>query len=107
MVEVGQAGFADGEQLAVAGYGLHKTGTLADAEGRDAEVAALADLAGGDGVDDLDGELGQKAGTGDEGLGETLGGGEGLEVGEGACAMMKSPATVRRRASRWAPQPRA
>ncbi len=77
MVEVREVELADGQELAVVGDGFDEGGVGGGVEGADAEVAALADLAGGEGVDALAGELGEELGGGDEGLVEMPGGGEG------------------------------
>jgi len=60
MVQVGQLGLADGDQLARLRDGLHVTRPAPHAKRRNPEVAPMTDLARGDVVHHLGGELGQQ-----------------------------------------------
>lgn len=80
MIDVGQNQCADGHQFSFRSNGLDGIGSVgcfavqggADQKGRNAEVAALTDLGGGNGVDDFAGEVRQKMAGGDHGVSKTI-----------------------------------
>lgn len=81
-----EAGFADGDQFAVWGYGFHVARALAGVEWRDAEIAAVADLGCGDVIDHFGGKFGEQLRRRDHGFIEAAGLGELAELVNGVGA---------------------
>ena len=73
MVQVRQASFADGHQLAFRVHSLHKPARRPDVKRGDAKIAAVANLSGCEGVHHFRRELRQKLGGRDHRLLETAG----------------------------------
>src|SRR5580698_8996912 len=84
MIQVRQAGLADRDQVALLGHGLDVAGAFSEVERGDAEVAAVADLAGGDGIDEFHWKIGQELRGRDEYFLDAAVGGQGRYFIEGS-----------------------
>ena len=80
MIEIRQFDFADGEQVAIDIEGTHVLCAFGYAEGRDPEVASLADLRGRDLIYHFGRKLWQQLPGGHQRFGKAPFPGEGFEV---------------------------